>query len=148
MWKNLLICLSVGFASCAGTMSNSGESTNLIEGRWTILNVVENDSTFVRPSEIDPEMRAYIDFMADSTFGVNTNCNHLGGRYSVSGDSIQLVDILTTEMACDNMDLEEILKRVLPSVSTIDTINDSITRINTPESGAYIVLQRAVGESK
>ncbi len=87
-------------------------------------------------------MTAYIDFNEDNTFGVMTNCNHLGGQYVQSKDSIQLNNILTTEMACDNMELEDMLKKVLPMVNSIDCINDSIARLNTAKGDSYIVLKK------
>lgn len=154
MWKYLMICLVLGAASCTGNKSNEGNVADsekrgvLIQGQWLIENVVENDSSYVRPSEIDPEMTSYIDFRDDNTFGIVTNCNHIGGTYTQSNDSIHLNEIMTTEMACDNMDLEEILKKVLPSVTTIDCLNDSITRLNTDKGESYIVLKKSTQQIK
>ncbi len=113
-----------------------------VEGQWMIENVVENDSSYVRPSDIEPGMTAYIDFREDNTFGITTNCNHLGGNYTQSNDSLHLTDILTTEMACDNMEVEEMLKKILPLVTSIDCINDSITRLNSDKGESYIVLKK------
>ncbi len=152
MWKYLMICLVLGVASCSGTKSsqeqavdsqNQKEQVENIQGQWMIENVVENDSSYVRPSEINPGMTSYIDFREDRTFGIVTNCNHIGGEYSQENDSIHLTNISTTEMACDNMELEEMLKKVLPSVNTIDCINDSITRLNTDKGESYIVLRKS-----
>ncbi len=152
MWKYLMICLVLGVASCSGTKSsqeqavdsqNQKEQVENIQGQWMIENVVENDSSYVRPSEIDPGKTSYIDFREDRTFGIVTNCNHIGGEYSQENDSIHLTNISTTEMACDNMELEEMLKKVLPSVNTIDCINDSITRLNTDKGESYIVLRKS-----
>ncbi len=153
MWKYLMICLVLGAASCTGSKGsqkqaedseNQEEHLENIQGQWMIENVVENDSSYVRPSEIDPGLTSYIDFRDDSTFGIVTNCNHIGGNYIQSNDSIRLTDIMATEMACDNMDLEEMLKKVLPSVNTIDCINDSITRLNTDKGESYIVLRKSI----
>lgn len=156
MWKPLILCLLLtGFVSCAGTKSKSNESaaeeavnhtmpiTN-IQGLWEIENVVANDSSYVRPSEIEPSITSYIDFREDNTFGVMTNCNHIGGQYRQTNDSLFLTDISTTEMACDNMELEEMLKKVLPLVNTIDCINDSITRLNSEKGETYIVLKKRI----
>lgn len=153
MWKYFLICAMVGVASCSGTKGNSdgagadeGQSATIaapdIQGQWLIENVVENDSSYVRPSEIESGVTAYIDFKEDDTFGIMTNCNHLGGQYSQSNDSIHLTNISATEMACDNMEVEDMLKKVLPSVNTVDCINDSITRLNTDKGESYIVLKK------
>ncbi len=157
MWKYLMLCLVLGVASCSGTkgskeqaadLENQKEQVENIQGQWMIENVVENDSSYVRPSEIDPELKSYIDFRDDNTFGIVTNCNHIGGNYSQNNDSIHLTEIMTTEMACDNMDLEDMLKKVLPSVNTIDCINDSITRLNTDKGDSYIVLKKSVQSLK
>ncbi len=153
MWKYLMICLFIGITSCSGGNNNSDKSkvgnaddkeTSAvnIQGQWDIENVVENDSSYVRLSEIEQGMTAYIDFKEDNTFGIMTNCNHLGGQYVQSNDSIQLNDMFATEMACDHMELEELLKSVLPLVNTIDCINDSITRLNTYKGDSYIVLKK------
>lgn len=146
-----MICLLIGITSCAGsnknseksgTDVNSNEAFPSILGQWEIVNVVENDTSYVRPSEIEQGSIAYIDFNEDQTFGVMTNCNHLGGQYEQNNDSIRLSNILTTEMACDNMGLEEMLKKVLPIVNSIDCTNDSITRLNSEKGESYIVLKK------
>ncbi len=155
MWKFIIICLLVSMAACTGAQKNSDKtdsdkavneeiSVNSIHGQWDIENVVENDSSYVRPSEIEPSITSYIDFREDNTFGVMTNCNHIGGQYRQTNDSLFLTDISTTEMACDNMELEEMLKKVLPLVNTIDCINDSITRLNSEKGETYIVLKKRI----
>lgn len=157
MWKYLMICLTIGVVSCTsnkGSHENEGNANNQkgsvesILGQWQIENVVENDSSYVRPSEIEPGITSYIDFREDRTFGIMTNCNHIGGNYTQANDSIYLTDIMSTEMACDNMQLEEMLKKVLPMVNTIDCTNDSIIRLNTDQSGAYIVLKKSSHQVK
>ncbi len=157
MWKYLIIGLMLGATSCAankGSQENDADYENhneysvSIQGQWQIENVVENDSSYVRPSEIEPGMKSYIDFREDRTFGIMTNCNHIGGNYTQANDSIYLTDIMSTEMACDNMQLEEMLKKVLPIVNTIDCTNDSIIRLNTDQSGAYIVLKKSSHQVK
>lgn len=150
MWKYLFIVLAVGMASCSGAQSGSSTSTGGadsntmptpdLRGQWLIENVVESDSSYVRPSEITPDVTPYIDFKDDHTFGVTTGCNHLSGHYSQSGDTLRLTDISWTELACDHMELEEMLKKVLPQVRTIDCLNDSVTRLNSADAPSYIVL--------
>ncbi len=153
MWKYLVICLLVAITSCTGENNNANKSKEdntfdkelpavNIKGQWDIENVVETDSSYLRPSEIEHGITAYIDFKDDNSFGIMTNCNSLGGRYVQSNDSIQLKEISFTEMACDNMELEELLKKVLPLVNTIDCVNDSITRLNCDKSDSYIVLKK------
>ncbi len=152
MWKVFVICLFAGLVSCAGANNShkAGEENASIQeiaavcitGQWDIENVVENDSSYVRPSEIEQGITSYIDFRENNTFGVLTNCNHIGGQYQQDHNSIRLYEIMTTEMACDNMELEEMLKKVLPQVNTIDCINDSIMRLNSDKNESYIVLKK------
>ncbi len=111
-----------------------------LQRTWLIENVVVNDSLYARPSEIDPQRNQYFTF-ADGTFAVNTNCNTLGGEYELTGDSIIFKNIMTTEMACDNMDVEQLIMHVLPDLRSVDCINDSVTRLNSATS-AYIVLRK------
>lgn len=157
MWRYLMICLVLGGVSCSGNKSAQEKDADVekeqvaaedIQGQWLIENVVESDSSYVRPLEIEPGLNSYIDFRQDNTFGIVTNCNHIGGEYSQKGDSIQLMNISSTEMACDNMDLEEMLIKVLPVVNSIDCINDSITRLNTDKSESYIVLRKSASPVK
>ncbi len=153
MWRNIMLCLLAGAVSCTGAKSDAeknvaGEATDVnipvadIRGQWLIENIVENDSSYVRPSEVEQGVTAYIDFRDDYTFGIVTNCNHIGGEYAQNNDSIHFADISTTEMACDNMAIEEMLKKVLPIVNTIDCINDSVARLNTEKGDSYIVLKK------
>lgn len=112
-----------------------------IEGQWLLEHVVVNDSLEVRPAEIDPESKLYAHFYNDSTFNFQTGCNAIGGRYAQTGDSIAMSDMMWTEMACEDMRVEELLRTVLPLVRTLDWNSDSILRLNTTAS-AYIVLKK------
>ncbi len=154
MWKYLFFGGLIALSSCGA--KNAGDDGKLaddaavksvatvnIKGQWLIENVVENDSSYVRPTEIEGGVASYIDFKDDDTFGIMTNCNHIGGNYTVNGDSLSLSDISYTELACDNMEIEEKLKKVLPLVEVVDCINDSITRLNTSKGDAYIVLKKS-----
>lgn len=118
-----------------------------IEGQWLLEHVVVNDSNEVRPADIDAESKLYAHFYNDSTFNFQTGCNAIAGRYVQTGDSIAMSNIMWTEMACDEMRVEELLKDVLPQVNTVDRNSDSIMRLNTP-TNAYIVLKKCKARVK
>lgn len=107
---------------------------------WLLEHLVVNDTLEVRPAYIDPDSKLYAHFYNDSTFNFQTGCNAIGGRYLQSGNSISISDMMWTEMACDDMQVEEMLKEVLPQVNTLDWNSDSILRLNAASS-AYIVLR-------
>ena len=142
MKKILIMAAAAMVAACSNSNTDSntqpaacGESASTaILGEWNIANIVENDSTNVRPDEMAPGRPQHF------TFAV-PNCNSLGGTYTLRGDSITFIDIMQTEMACDDMAAEQLLSRILPHVAAIDLINDSTLRLNT-SAEAYIILSR------
>lgn len=118
-----------------------------INGQWLLEHVIVNDTLEVRPTDIDPESKLYVHFNNDSTFDFQTGCNAIGGRYAQTGSSITLSNMMWTEMACEDMRMEEMLREVLPQVKTVDWNNDSIIRLNTPTS-AHIILRKCQPEVK
>lgn len=141
----------LSLCSCSGKKENTTTTDTdtaatvtgpSIVGKWNIENVVLNDSVYARPAEVTPGVEQYIIFNADSTYAVATNCNSIGGPYVVSGDTITIGDSFRTEMACDNMTVEDLLVQVLPDVKVIDFTNDSTLRLNSATDGRYIVLTK------
>lgn len=129
--------------ACSQKTGNSAMVDSVdIGGQWYIENIVFNDSDYVRPQEQVPGSRQYITFEGDMYF-VQTNCNTMLGSYSVVGDSICLNDGAMTEMACDNMEVEDAIRRILPHLSRIDMENDTTLRLNSSDPQEYIVLRRA-----
>lgn len=118
-----------------------------IRGQWYIENIVFSDSNYVRPDETSSSMKPYIVF-EDSTYFIATNCNSISGSYTVKGDSIRLCDGAMTEMACDDMQTEDALRRILPNISTIDVQFNSGMRLIGSSSIEYILLRRAKTEIK
>ncbi len=97
--------------------SSAPEQSPALEGRWEITDVVLNDS-------------------------VRTNCNSIGGSYTLNGDSLTIGDGFCTEMACDNMVVEDLIKQILPEVRSAVAGNDSTMRLTTAGE-SYISLRKA-----
>lgn len=150
----LLIASAIGCSNNKETKSNKADEETQIEianadirGQWFIENIVFSDSDYVRPDETSSSMKQYIVF-EDSTYFIMTNCNSISGSYSVKGDSIRLGDGAMTEMACDDMQTEDALRRILPRISTIDVQNDSVVRLNGSALAECILLRKAKTEIK
>lgn len=150
----LLIASAIGCSNNKETKSNKADEETQIEianadirGQWFIENIVFSDSDYVRPDETSSSMKQYIVF-EDSTYFIMTNCNSISGSYSVKGDSIRLGDGAMTEMACDDMQTEDALRRILPHISTIDVQNDSVVRLNGSAPAECILLRKAKTEIK
>lgn len=143
--------LAVTTAACSGNKNmktdTEGPETQEpaantdIRGQWLIENIVFSDSDYVRPDETSSSMKPYIAF-EDTTYFVITNCNSITGSYAVAGDKITLGDGAMTEMACDNMETEDALRRILPHISTIDVQNDSVVRLNGATPAECILLRK------
>lgn len=139
-------------SSCSGKKENNTATTDKttqdvvadadIRGQWYIENIVFSDSDYVRPDETLSSIHQYIVF-EDSTYFIQTNCNTISGAYAVKGDSITIGDGAMTEMACDDMAVEDALRRILPDISTIDVQNDSVVRLNGATPAECILLRKA-----
>ena len=150
--------LTILTASCVGnkenkeTVGNQQQETAAnvdMRGQWYLENIVFSDSEYVR---VRPDVRLssihqYIVF-EDNTYFIQTNCNTISGTYAVKGDSIIFGDGVMTEMACDNMAVEDALRRILPNIATVYIQNDSITRLDSRNPSEYIVLRKAQTEIK
>ena len=143
------IATLISLSACNGTGNKIGngaaldsDSTEMlsVRGVWNIENIVVNDTLSVNPAKINPGAKQSFIFDVDGVVGIKTNCNSLGGSYAVNGDSIRFENMFCTEMACEDMDVEEMLKQVLPNVVTFDFVNDSTLRLNTAVEASYIVL--------
>ncbi len=127
--------------ACSTTKEKEVPAVDLA-GQWYIESIVFSDDDYVRPAEEVPGSRQYVIF-DDEGYFIQTNCNTVSGSYTIKGDTLTLADGPMTEMACDNMATEEALRRVLNQSAAIDVENDTITRLNFTESGAYMILRKA-----
>ena len=151
---NIALITGVALLMAAGCSSNKVAKSDRLDdkvktetanadlrGQWYIENIVFSDSDYVRPDETSSSMKQYIVF-EDSTYFIMTNCNSISGPYTVKGDSITLGDGAMTEMACDDMQTEDALRRILPNISAIDVQNDSVVRLNGSVPAECILLRK------
>lgn len=145
----LLVAMASGCSGSRDTSADkSGKETSKevsntdIRGQWYIENIVFSDSDYVRPDETVPGSSQYVVF-EDSTYFIMTNCNSMTGSYIINGDSITFGDGAMTEIACDNMETEDALRRILTRISTIDVQNDSVVRLNGSVPAECILLRKA-----
>ena len=150
--------LTILTASCGGNKENKEAADNLqketvanvdMRGQWYLDSIVFSDSDYVRvrPDERLSSIHQYIVF-EDNSYFIKTNCNTISGSYTIKGDSITLGDGAMTEMACDDISVEEALRRILPNIATVYIQNDSIARLDSRNPSEYIVLRKAPIERK
>lgn len=86
---------STQYAGCGGdpgTASGSAADIDLAGTHWQVA-LVNGRPT---PAVGDYSMR----FMEDGSFGARFGCNHMGGRYRVTGSTLALSDVATTLIGC------------------------------------------------
>ncbi|MCM1449469.1 MAG: META domain-containing protein [Clostridiales bacterium] len=57
-----------------------------------------------------------IEFLNDGTFSMTTGCNNVGGNYAGRYVDIAFTQLMSTRMACPNMEVETEAQKVLPTV--------------------------------
>lgn len=140
--------LAVLMASCAGgrgAVSSNGTSAGAkqtpaysdVSGRWIITDIALSDKEHISPST-----EQTITFEG-GRYMIRTNCNSISGEYTVKGDSISLSDGAMTMMACEDMAVEDALRRLLPEVATVYVAGDSAIRLDSRRHNEYISLRRA-----
>jgi heat shock protein HslJ len=93
---------------------------DLLVGSWTI-------DTMHRQSRMEAEALAgiFLNFNADSSFGGNAGCNSISGKYILKGTSIKLSNIIATKMACDRLEQETAILRLLEETVSAYTVDKS-----------------------
>lgn len=155
--KKLLIISALSAAllcSCGGNgaADKSGNACcdsvtecNMVKlpGKWCFVTIA-NDSVRLDEALIDSIGAGQgIVFGQDSTYSVMTNCNSIGGSYTATCDSIIFGDGFMTEMACDNMQVEDAVRFILPKLNAYSIESDSILRITSDDDNCFIVLKKA-----
>ncbi|MER3497275.1 MAG: hypothetical protein C4308_00875 [Chitinophagaceae bacterium] len=64
----------------------------------------------------------YIQFKTDSSISGKGGCNSMSGRFTVKGTSIKFHIIVSTKMACANLDKENAFFRLLQSTVSAYTV--------------------------
>lgn len=64
----------------------------------------------------------------------NTGCNLVSGQYIVRGNKLTFPEITSTEMACEDMLMEESVKHIFPNITSFDL------------SGNYLSLKNSEGQ--
>lgn len=108
-----------------------------IQGEWNITQVNGND---VAPTEEGPAK-----WMFDSSehqFSCFTGCNTLGGSYQMQGNAISMELSLSTMRDCPNMDLENVLKQVIPSIVAVDLLPTGYLAFTDANHNVVLLLGR------
>ncbi|GAA4848397.1 META domain-containing protein [Algivirga pacifica] len=106
-------------------MEESQSSNPLHETKW-ILTELRGQKISTNPSA--PEV--FITFTPEGKVYGNSGCNSFNGSYSISeGERIQLTQLISTQRACLNMEVEDAFLKVLQTTDNY-TIKDGVLTLN------------------
>ena len=88
--------------------------TTFIDQKWTITSI--NDKPI---SAKGVKKDYYVVFEKSRKFNAYVGCNSIGGNYTVKGDQIKMSKIIATEMACAEMEMEQLLLKALAEADNI-----------------------------
>jgi heat shock protein HslJ len=144
---SILFCM-VFFVACSAQKKGAAKPVTNVKGDTTIKDSIEyydaeveiqqknylhllkgiwNVTTMQRQQRIDAESLSNVQmvFMTDSTFAGSAGCNRMSGKYTVKGTSIKFGDIITTKMACDRLEQETELLRLLQQTVSAYTVSNT-----------------------
>lgn len=142
------------FAACGGRQENrKGEKLDFgsatmdagksIVGEWDIVGIMCGDSIAISPAETMPGVDVAMELAADETYVVRTGCNTISGSYASRGNSIKFTDGMMTEMACDDMAVEDALRQLLPEIEYCELSEDgAMATLSASDSRDIIRLTR------
>lgn len=108
----LVMCACGGNKASDANDENEGIRLDSIElhGEWKLMSYTVDSITAEFGDSVD--YRLIVDETADN-FSIDTGCNYISGSFSVTNDTIRLHDTLVTEMACDDMTVEQNMLRLV-----------------------------------
>lgn len=119
-------------AQAAKTDAAAGEMPPLSLGgtRWKLSEL--NGNKIKRENSEKPYS---IQFGNDGSFGAYAGCNNIGGKYDSKADKIRIYNVISTRMACSEMDVET---HLLKAVETVDNFVGNNTVLQLRKGNAVI----------
>jgi heat shock protein HslJ len=105
-----------------------------LEGKWNI-------TVMHRQQKAIPEKMndVFITFSPDSAFSGKAPCNTMGGVYTLKGTSIRFSKIISTMMACPQMELESAFLKLLEQ--TVSAYSVSEKKLFLRDGASNIVFE-------
>lgn len=119
-------------------MSLRRADTDFLEGAWTVTKVADKNIS------ADKGLKLAFDITNLKVHG-NTGCNVLNGTLFFdhnSQNSLQLKDIATTRMSCQDMELEQLFLATLEKVTTVNQSGKESIQLKDAQGNTIITLKR------
>lgn len=128
---------SVALCACTATSKseNNGENIAGLHEEWHLDSYrIDCEST-----QFDATSSYKLSFNEpDNTFSLSTDCNMINGEFGITNDTIRFKNMLVTEMACDNMAVEQNMLRLLNDPTAYATCHGDTLTFTAPYIGSAI----------
>lgn len=100
-----------------------GIDTSLLIGDWKLESIADGNVKALFADNIPT-----ITFdLAESRFGGNAGCNRYNATYNIAGTTISVGPVMSTRMACPNMEGESKFTQIITGESTLEATLNKIT---------------------
>lgn len=138
----LFVIVSLNLIACKGSKeTNSNQITSEVFTDSVIAAVESYDKEMklegtkwkllqLRGKQVQntSERELLIEFHEDGRFSANMGCNGIGGNYHIKeGNRITFSQVISTMMACPNMENEEIFKSIIETIDNYTISNNKLS---------------------
>jgi heat shock protein HslJ len=102
---------------------------------WNWINTTYSDDKIVKPIKID---KFSLTFKDNKNFSATTDCNGIGGEYTVNGNKISFDKMMSTLMYCDGSQESDFSKMLSETGSYMFTSKGELVLLLKYDSGSVI----------
>ncbi len=140
-----MAAVSVALGACTATNKSADGDENIntvtasLQDEWRLDSYrVDCEST-----QFDATSNYELTFNEpDNTFSLSTDCNMINGEFGITNDTIRFKNILVTEMACDNMIVEQNMLRLLNDSTAYAMCHGDTLKFTAPYIGSAIFIKQ------
>ena len=111
-----------------------------IYGRWQLEKYHPAETSSMKLIQVKSDKIYRLQFLETGIFSCTTDCNTLSGNFVADDSLLSFQNIAWTEMACEDMSVENEMKALLPRVQRYTVTSDSLFLQN--DEGRILAVYR------
>lgn len=139
-----MVSVAIGACNSTNKPADGGENimpeTAGLQGEWCLESYrIDCEST---QFDVASDYKLSFD-ETDSRFSLSTDCNMISGEFGITADTIRFKNMLVTEMACDDMTVEQNMLRLLNDSTAYAVCHGDTIGLTAPSIGSAIFIRNA-----
>lgn len=133
----LLDTKTMQFGEVAQNFEGEADPSKMTLGMktWNWVNTIYSDDKIVKPIKAD---KFSLTFKDNKTFSATTDCNGVGGEYTVNGNKISFTKMMSTLMYCDGSQESDFSKMLSETGSYMFTSKGELVLLLKYDSGSVV----------